>query len=102
MGDLQRILGILGEARRRLFRIVLVLGPLFGFCVTFRLQAFSFPLFGLTIPFAYPMPNLFDNLTAQVFRALAAWALPPGVVLLNVWVADSILVQVEIGLLLTL
>lgn len=102
MGGLDRILGILQEVRRRLVRIGLVLGPMFGFLVTFRLQPFSVTVLGLAVPLAYPVPSLFDNVTAQVFRALVAWTLPPNVVLLNVGVGDSILVQMEIGLLLTL
>jgi sec-independent protein translocase protein TatC len=57
---------------------------------------------GWTIPFGYPWPSPFYNVTAQVFRAMVAWMLPSGVVLLNVGVGDSILVQMEIGLLLTL
>ncbi len=102
MGDLGRILEILQEARRRLFRILVVLGPLFGFLVTFRLQPFVFPIGPFSVPFAYPVPNLFDNVTAQVFRALVGWTLPANVQLLNVGVGDSILAQVEIGVLLTL
>jgi len=102
MGDLERILGVLSEARRRLIRIALVLGPLFGFLITFRLQPIQLSFRGLTVPFAYPWPNLFDNVTAQVFRALVHWTLPANVELLNVGVGDSILVQMEIGLLLTL
>jgi sec-independent protein translocase protein TatC len=50
---------------------------------------------------AYVWPSPFYNVTAQVFRAMVAWMLPPGVTLLNVGVADSIVVQMEIGLLLT-
>lgn len=101
MGDLDRILGILGEARQRLFRILIVLGPLFGFLVTFRLQPVDLAVAGVTLPFAYPVPNLFYNVTAQVFRALAAYMLPGNAVLLNVGVGDSIVVQLEIGALLT-
>jgi len=102
MGDLDRILAILQEVRTRLVRILLVLGPIFGFLVTFRLDPITLRIAGVAVPFAYPWPNLFDNVTAQVFRALATYTLPPGVALLNVGVGDSILVQVEIGLLLTL
>ncbi len=102
MGDLGRMLEILQEARRRLLRILAVLAPLFGFLVTFRLQPVSVELFSFPLPLAYPMPNLFDNVTAQVFRALVAWTLPPGVTLLNVGVGDSIVAQMEIGALLTL
>jgi sec-independent protein translocase protein TatC len=102
MGDLSRILEILGEARRRLLRVLLVLAPLFGFLVTFRLQPIRLAVGPWVLPLAYPVPNLFDNVTAQVFRGLVAWTLPPGVQLLNVGVGDSILVQMEIGLLLTL
>jgi sec-independent protein translocase protein TatC len=102
MGDLDKILGVVSELRRRLTRILWVLVPLFGFLVTFRLQPVTWRPYGYTVPLAYPFPDLFGNITAQVFRALVAWMLPPGVQLLNVGVGDSIVVQVEIGLLLTL
>jgi sec-independent protein translocase protein TatC len=102
MGDLDRILGVLAEARRRLFRIAWVLLPLFGFLLFFEIVPVSIPLFGFSVPFGYPWPSPFYNVTAQVFRAMVAWMLPPGVELLNVGVGDSILVQMEIGLLLTL
>jgi len=102
MRDLDRILAILGEVRNRLVRIALVLGPLFGFLLFFELKPIAVPFFGLTIPFAYPWPNPFYNITAQVFLAMVAWMLPPGVHLLNVGVGDSIFAQMEIGLLLTL
>ena len=104
MGDLDRILAILGEVRHRLVRIALVLGPLFGFLLFFELKPISLPIPGLgfSIPFAYPWPNPFYNISAQVFLAMVAWMLPPGVRLLNVGVGDSIFAQMEIGLLLTL
>jgi sec-independent protein translocase protein TatC len=101
MGELDKILAILGEVRHRLVRIALVLGPLFGFLVTFELKPYPVRWLGRTIPLAYPWPNLFYNVTAQVFRALVHWMLPANVVLLNVGVGDSIVVQMEIGALLT-
>jgi sec-independent protein translocase protein TatC len=101
MGDLDRILAVLGEVRHRLLRIAFVLGPLFGFLLFFELVPFTVHAFGLAIPLAYPWPNPFYNITAQVFRGMVAWMLPPGVELLNIGVGDSILVQMEIGLLLT-
>jgi sec-independent protein translocase protein TatC len=85
-----------------LVRIALVLGPLLGFLLTFQLRPVGLPIFGHTLPFAYPFPSPFYNVTAQVFRALRTWMLPPGVQLLNLGVGDSVMVQVEIGLLLTL
>jgi sec-independent protein translocase protein TatC len=104
MGDLERILAVVQEVRHRLVRIAYVLGPIFGFLVTFQLRPISvrLPYLAGTVPLAYPYPNLFDNVTAQVFRALVAWSLPPNVQLLNVGVGDSVMVQVEIALLLTL
>ena len=102
MGDLGRILSVLAEARRRLLRNAHVLGPLFRATLLFELKPLTFSLFGLTVPFAFPWPSPFYNVTAQLFRAMAAWMLPPGVVLLNVGVGDSIVVQMEIGLLLSL
>ncbi|MGP8078651.1 MAG: twin-arginine translocase subunit TatC [Thermoplasmata archaeon] len=102
MGDLDRILAVVSEARRRLVRVALVLGPLFGALILVRLVPFHVTVDGWRIPLAYPWPNPFYNITAQVFRAMVAWMLPPGITLLNVGVADSIVVQMEIGLLLTL
>lgn len=102
MGDLDRILAIVAEARRRLMRIAYVLGPLFGALLFLRLVPFEARVGRYTVPLAYPWPNPFYNITAQVFRAMVRWMLPRGVTLLNVGVADSIVVQMELGLLLTL
>ena len=102
MGELDKVLAILGEVRRRLVRIVVVLAPIFGFLVTFELKPYPLHVLGRTVPFAYPWPNLFYNVTAQVFLALEHLMLPPNVELLNVGVGDSIIVQMEIGALLTL
>ncbi|MGA7923188.1 MAG: twin-arginine translocase subunit TatC, partial [Thermoplasmata archaeon] len=102
MGDLSKILVILGEVRRRLVRILWVLGPLLGFLLTFQLQPVTLRSGPLRLPFAYPVPNLFGNITSQVFRAMTVWMLPPGVQLLNVGVGDSVVVQLEVGALLTL
>ncbi len=101
MGDLDRILSVLGEVRRRLVRIALVLGSMFGCMLLFELRPLQLSVLGVSIPFAYPWPSPFYNVTAQVFRAMVRWMLPPGVELLNVGVGDSIVVQMEIGLLLT-
>ncbi|HZY70369.1 MAG TPA: twin-arginine translocase subunit TatC [Thermoplasmata archaeon] len=102
MGEqIDRILGIVQEARQRLVRIVYVLVPIFAFLITFRLVPFSLDLFGTTVPFAYPFPDPFDNVTAQIFTAITAWMLPPHVALLNVGVGDSIVVQMEIAALVT-
>ncbi|MCI4368410.1 MAG: twin-arginine translocase subunit TatC, partial [Thermoplasmata archaeon] len=102
MGDLERILRVVEELRHRAVRIAYVLIPIFAFLITFRLDGFSIRLFGVRLPLAYPYPNLFDNVSAQVFKGLVAWMLPPGVQLLNVGVGDSVFVQMEIALLLTL
>src|SRR5580658_9073992 len=102
MGDLDRILGVLGEARHRLFRIAYVLGPLFGLMLLVEIVPIQLHVGGVSIPFGYPWPSPFYNITAQVFRWMVVWMLPSGVELLNVGVGDSILVQMEIGILLTL
>jgi sec-independent protein translocase protein TatC len=101
MGDLEKVLRVLTEARRRIVRIALVLGPLFGFLVTFRLDPITVPIAGYPVPLAYPVPSLFYNVTAQVFRALVAVTLPPNVDLINYHVGDSVVVQLEIGAILT-
>ena len=103
MGEqLDRILAVVQEARLRLVRILWVLAPIFGFLVTFQLRPISLPLGAVSVPFAYPFPNLFDNVAAQVFRAIVTYELPPNVELLNVGVGDSLVVQMEIAALLTL
>jgi len=102
MGDLAKILAIVAEARRRLVRIGLVLAGIFGFTLFFELVPTELRFGGVRVPFAYPWPSPFYNITAQVFRAMAAYLLPHGVTLLNVGIADSIVAQMEIGLLLAL
>jgi len=101
MGDLGKILAIVAEARRRLVRVGIVLATIFGFVLFFRLVPVRLDLLGLSVPFAYPWPNPFYNVTAQIFRAMVAYMLPPSVTLLNVGVGDSIVAQMEIGLLVT-
>ena len=101
MRDLDRILGVISEARRRLLRVMLVLGPLFGFLVTFRLQIVPVSVLGVTIPLGYPVPNLFYNITAQVFHLLRDYTLPANVTIINYGVGDSVVAQLEIGALLT-
>ncbi len=101
MSQLAKLLAIVAEVRRRAVRIGVVLAGVFGFLILFELVPVQLHLGGLAVPFAYPWPSPFYNVTAQVFRAMVAWMLPPNVTLLNVGVGDSILVQMEIGLLLT-
>jgi len=102
MRDLDRILAVLSEARRRLFRVMWVLAPLFGILLFFEIVPIRFSVLGVSVPFGYLWPSPFYNITAQVFHAMVVWMLPANVELLNVGVGDSILVQMEIGLLLTL
>src|SRR5208282_5053636 len=102
MRELDRILSVVSEVRRRLVRVGVVLAGIFGFLILFELVPFRLRVLGLSIPFAYPWPSPFYNVTAQVFRAMVVWMLPPNVSLLNVGVADSIVAQMEIGLLLTI
>jgi sec-independent protein translocase protein TatC len=103
MRDLDRILTVLQEVRRRAVRIGVVLAAIFGFLLFFELKKpIPLRLWGLNIPFAYPWPNPFYNITAQLFIAMRAWMLPPNVQLINVGVGDSIFVQMEIGILVAL
>ncbi len=102
MSDLSRILTVLQEVRRRVVRIAFVLAGIFGFVLFFELVPFSFRFLGVNVPFAYPFPSPFYNITAQLFRAMRAWMLPPNVQLINVGVGDSIFVQMEIGILVAL
>ncbi len=100
MGDLDRILAIVAEVRRRVVRIGVVLAGIFGFLLFFELVPVHVALFGIGVPLAYPWPSPFYNVTAQVFRAMVHWMLPADVTLLNVGVGDSIVAQMEIGALL--
>src|SRR5580658_11325599 len=98
MGDLERLLAIVQEVRYRATRILYVLAPIFGFLICFQLRPLTVrvPYVPWSLPLAYPYPNFFDNVTAQVFRALVAWTLPANVTLLNLGVGDSVIVQMEI------
>ena len=49
----------------------------------------------------YPYPNLFYNCTARVFGWLRVEMLPSTVTLVNIGIGDSVIAQMEIGLLLT-
>ena len=100
MGELTRVLEVLGEVRRRLVRVAIVLGAIFGSLLFFELRPVTLSFLGVHVPFAILWPSPFYNITAQVFRGMVVWMLPPGVELLNVGVGDSIVVQMEIGLLL--
>jgi sec-independent protein translocase protein TatC len=102
MGDLDRILAVLTEVRRRVVRVGVVLAGIFGFLLFFELVPFTLHLGPYAVPFAYPWPSPFYNVTAQIFQPMVAWMLPPGVELLNVGVGDSIVVQMEIGGLLSI
>jgi sec-independent protein translocase protein TatC len=102
MGDLDRVLSILSEVRRRAVRVGIVLGAIFGATLLVKLVPVRLVLAGVSVPLAYPWPSPFYNITAQVFRALVVWTLPAHVTLLNVGVGDSVVVQMEIGILLTL
>jgi sec-independent protein translocase protein TatC len=99
VSEFARMLGILDEFRVRLWRLFLVLGPLFGSLLAFQIRQGTLPRVG--IPIWYPYPNLFDNVTAQIFRGLVGLMLPPGAVLLNLGVGDSVVAQMEIALLVT-
>jgi sec-independent protein translocase protein TatC len=101
MSDLQRILDVLQEVRRRVVRVAIVLVPIFAFLITFELKPITLRLDGHSVLFAYPYPSLFYNVSAQVFLALKSWSLPPNVVLLNLGVGDSVIAQMEIAALLT-
>ncbi|MGI0054011.1 MAG: twin-arginine translocase subunit TatC [Thermoplasmata archaeon] len=101
MGDLERILRIVGELRRRAVRIAVVLVPIFAFLITFQIRWTHLSGLGPIGWAPYPYPNLFDNVTAQTFGLLKVWMLPPGVELLNLGVGDSVMVQMEIAALLT-
>ncbi len=101
MGEFARIIAVLTEARRRLFRVAIVLGALFGFMLVFNVQLVPVSLGAVTLPIPVPYPNLFYNVTAQVFVLLQHYMLPAGVQLLNIGVGDSVMVELEIGLLLT-
>ena len=82
-------------------RVAIVLGALFGFMLVFNVQLFPVRWGAFAFPVPLPVPNLFYNVTAQVFVLMSRYMLPSGVQLLNIGVGDSVMVEMEIGLLLT-
>ncbi|MGI0129394.1 MAG: hypothetical protein ACREEC_04470, partial [Thermoplasmata archaeon] len=73
MRDLDRILAILQEVRRRAVRVGVVLAAIFGFLLFFELKPFRLPFLGFSVPLAYPWPDPFYNVAAQLFIALRTW-----------------------------
>ncbi|MGI0139844.1 MAG: twin-arginine translocase subunit TatC [Thermoplasmata archaeon] len=102
MGDLHRILTVLTEVRRRLFRLAIVLVPIFGFLLVFKIVFVPWTLGPISMMVPVPYPSLFYNVSAQIFGWLVTDMLPSGVQLLNIGVGDSVMVQLEIALLVTL
>ena len=100
MSELGKLLSVLDELRHRLIRIFWVLIPIFGFLIGFKIALLR--VAGLPFELPYPYPSPFYNVTAQVFVWMVHDMLPPGVTLLNLGVGDSVVAQMEIGLLLTL
>ncbi len=102
MNELQRLLSIVEELRRRLIRIAVVILPLFAFFNMFEIRWGKVPLLPWAI--AYPWPSPFYNVTAQVFgwmRTQMLSGVQGQVTLLNLGVGDSVIAQMEIGLLLS-
>lgn len=99
MSELEKLLGILDEVRHRALRILYVFLPLFGFFLSFQIRVARVAWLPFALP--YPYPNLFYNVTAQVFAWLRAEMLPANVTLVNIGIGDSVIAQMEIGLLLS-
>ncbi len=99
MSELKKLLLVLDELRRRALRITIVLAPLFGFFLTFEIRWKT--VGGIPWGVPYPWPSPFYNVTAQVFAWMRADMLPPGETLINIGVGDPVIIQMEIGILLT-
>ena len=99
MSELKKLLLVLDELRRRALRIAIVLAPLFGFFLTFEIRWAT--VGGIPWGVPYPWPSPFYNVTAQVFAWMRADMLPPGETLINIGVGDPVIIQMEIGILLT-
>lgn len=74
--------------------------PLFGFFLTFEVRWGRPSFLPWVVP--YPWPSPFYNVSAQVFELMRTDMLPSGVTLLNVGVGESVVIQMEIGLLLSI
>ncbi len=92
------ILEHLEELRRRLFKIMWVLLPLFIFYVTFSLRQVEFQGF----PVPYIWPDFYGSISTQVVRALMDSYLPDFVERVQLQPAEAIIVQFKVAMFLAI
>lgn len=94
-------LGVLGhveELRRRLLVIAGFLVAGLGLALTTRLWVWQVDLAGTPLGIPLPVPDLYDTLSAQVFRAAARHLVPAGVQLIVTSPMDGFAAQFNIAL----
>jgi sec-independent protein translocase protein TatC len=92
------VLGHLEELRGRLLRVVLHLAAWMTMFLTLHVETTRWS--GLSIP--YPTFNIYDNVAAQVYRALADVVVPDGVQLLVASPTEAVAAQMQIAFVLAI
>ena len=96
MSELSQINSHLEELRRRIIKIVIAIGGITIFLLTFH--ATPFEIFGLTLYYPYPEP--LDNIAAQLTNVMRAELVPEKVQLIQTAPGQAFFSQVYIAALI--
>ena len=95
MSEIQEIGKHLEELRRRILRIVIVVGVITGFLLTFHAESFDFG--GISL--YYPFPEPLNNIAAQITNYLSVTLVPEDVQLIQTSPGQAFFAQVYIAFL---
>ena len=98
MSELDEIYGHLNELRTRILRIVIVVGIIAIFLMTFHLESVSYN----EVMLYYPIPEPLDNIAAQLTNYFKINLVPDGVQLIQTAPGQAFFAQVYIAALVGL
>jgi len=98
MSELDEIYGHLNELRTRVLRVVIVVGIIAIFLMTFHLETMTYN----DITFYYPSPEPLDNIAAQLTNYFKTNLVPEGVQLIQTAPGQAFFAQVYIAALVGL
>ena len=96
MSALQGIYSHLAELKTRLFRIIISVGAIISFLLTFRLDSFWYN----GIKLYYPYPDPLQNLAAQITNHMRHSLVPEGVQLIQTAPGQAFYAQVYVAALI--
>ena len=93
MSELDEIYGHLNELRTRVLRVVIVVGIITVFLMTFHLETMTYN----DITFYYPSPEPLDNIAAQLTNYFKTNLVPEGVQLIQTAPGQAFFAQIYIA-----